>query len=168
MTANSVRLIRPPLLSAERCDPVFKSPRTSRLSTAQANGVRYERSAGKAVAILAKRIGATLERNPWFRFTDANGPGACSPDALLWLDQLALIVVEIKYTWTPTAQSKMQGLYLPVINRALSPPIIRSLIICKTLIPSAPQPIDSLGDGTQFSAQISPTYQWRGQGPIIW
>lgn len=168
MTANPVRIIRPPLFTAQRCDPIFRTPRPSRLSPAQAAGVRYEAKVRRAITALAKKIGATVEPNPWFRFVDSVGPGACSTDALLWLDQLAVIIIEVKYTWTPTAQTKMQGLYIPVVNKALEPPIIRSLIICKTLIPGAPKPIDSLGDGTQFSAHIAPTYQWLGQGPLIW
>lgn len=168
MSTNPVRTIREPLLSAERCDPVFKTPRPSRLSPAQANGVRYESKVRRAVTALAKRIGATIEPNPWFRFVDSNGAGACSPDLLIWLDQLAVLVVEVKYTWTPTAQAKLQGLYLPVVNKALAPPIIRSLIVCKTLIPGAPKPIDEIGDGTQFSARSAPVYQWLGQGQLIW
>lgn len=166
--ASGTRLIRGALTSASRCPAVFSKPRTSRLSPAQANGVRFENKVHKALAILAKSLNARVERNPWFRFIDSNGPGACSPDAILWLNPVLALIVEVKYTWTPVAAPKLRGLYIPVVNLALKPPIIRSLIVCKNLTPDSPRPISRICEGTQFTAREPSVYQWLGQGPLLW
>lgn len=155
-------------MSASRCAPCFAKVRPSRLSPAQANGLRYENRVHKALAVLAKTLGANVEQNPWFRFTDQNGAGACSPDSILWLDQELAIVIEVKYTWVPTASTKLRGLYLPIVDKVLKPVILRSLVICKNLTPESPRPIDGIRDGTQCSVAQAPVYQWLGQGPIRW
>ena len=165
-----IRLIRGALTVAERTTPRFAKVRTSRLSPAQANGVRYENKVHRALAVLGKSLDATVERNPWFKFVDANGVGACSPDAILWLDPGFALVVEVKYTWVPGASVKLKGLYGPVINCALRPHILRTLVICKTLVPDAPEPISGICDGTASTATASqaPVYHWLGQGPLVW
>lgn len=169
MTSAPNRQIRGRLTLAERCAPRFAKARASRLSPAQANGIRYENKVHRALAVLAKRLPAVVEKNPWFHYIDANGHGACSPDAILWLSDLGVVlVIEIKYTWVPTAEAKLKNLYLPVVNVALEPIVLRSLVICKSLTPDAPKPIDAIGEGTLFSSTSSPVYQWLGQGPLIW
>ena len=166
-TNTPSRLIRGPLTLASRCPPTFTRVRTSRLTVPQAAGIRFENKVHKALTVLAKTLGAKSERNPWFTFTDSVGTATCSPDALLFLDATVL-VVEVKVTWTPTAATKMSGLYLPVVNAALRPVVLRSLIICKTLLPETPRPIDFIGEGTLMSAREAPVYQWLGQGPLRW
>jgi len=165
---ESIRLVRGGLSYAERCEPAFSKARTTNKSVAQANGIRYERKVHRALAVLAKYVGAVVEHNPWFKFVDINGIGICSPDAILWMEPALALVIEIKYTWIPTAGVKLRGLYIPVVNAALKPAILRSLIICKNLTPQSPQPIESICEGTQFSVNNSPVYQWLGQGPLIW
>lgn len=165
-----IRLIRGALTVAERTSPRFGKVRTSRLGVAQANGVRYENKVHRAIATLAKTLGAKVEKNPWFHFRDANGDGACSPDCILWLDPGFALIIEVKYTWVPGASVKLKGLYLPVINCALRPHILRSLVICKTLVPGSPEPISGILEGTAFTATASqaPVYHWLGQGPLVW
>jgi len=166
-STNSTRLIRGTLLSASRCPQLFSRPRPSRVTPAQALGLRYEFRAQKALGILAKELRGTLERNPWFKFTDSNGPGAASPDAILWLDSDVALVVEVKYTWVPTAAPKLLGLYIPVVQKALSPNFVDGLIICKTLTPDSPRPIDQIHKGAIPPMNPS-VYQWLGQGPLVW
>ncbi len=165
-----IRLIRGALTLAERCDPLFAKARTSKSQPAAAYGIRYERKVHRALETLAKSIGAKVERNPWFHFRDANGDGACSPDSILWLDPGFALIVEVKYTWVPGAGVKLRGLYSPVVNCALRPHILRTLVICKTLTPESPAPISGILDGTAFTASAAqaPVYHWLGQGPLIW
>jgi len=167
--SNPTRLIRGNLSYAGRSPPVFAKARASRLSPIQALGVRYENRLHKALAGLAKELGTTLESNPWFKFRDDNGTGACSPDALLWLSSHYFgLIVEVKYTWVPTAAPKMQKLYLPVVHRALEPVILRSVIICKNLTPDSPKPIECLHKSMDGGGYATPVYQWLGQGPLCW
>lgn len=166
--ATPDRIIRGALASAARCDPPFAKVRPSRLSPTQAAGVRYENKVHRALAALGKSLPASVERNPWFKFFDENGPGCCSPDAILWLDPALVLVIEVKTTWVPTASAKLRTLYIPVVNAALKPAILRSLIICKNLTPDSPKPIENICEGTQLSIHNPPTYQWLGQGPLRW
>jgi len=156
------RLIRGPILYAARSAPVFAKVRTSRLSPTQAQGIRYENQVQRALGNLGKTLSAKVELNPWFKFQDSIGIGACSPDVLFWLNN-ELTIIEIKYTWVPTATPKLSGLYIPVIGAALNPTTIRSLVICKNLTPNSPFPIENLSRTREGSV-----YQWRNQGPLTW
>lgn len=162
------KIIRGPLAFAERCDPVFKKVRTSRLSPAQANGIRYENKVHKALETLARGTSMTYERNPWFRYGDENGRSSCSPDGILWLDQHTALTIEVKYTFPASALDKMKGLYLPVVATALRPKTIRGLIICKTLTPEALKPISCASDALAGPATVVTVLQWLGQGPLRW
>lgn len=166
--APGLRLVCGPLSIAERRAPAFAKPRPSRFGPAAALGIRYENRVNRALGALAKSLGATLEKNPWFHFVDNLGHAACSPDSILWLDPSLALVIEIKYTWTPLASIKLAGLYVPVINAVFKPAIIRSMVICKTLTPDSPPPISRILEGTQFSVSQAPVYQWLGQGPLLW
>ncbi len=166
--ATQTRLIRGALTFAARCPPTFGKVRTSRLSAPQAAGIRYERKVHRALAVLAKTLHSTVEVSPWFTFTDSVGSGTCSPDAILWYDGLVALVIEIKTTWVPTAHTKLSGLYLPVVNVALKPLVLRSLVICKNLTLDSPRPIESIGEGTLMTSHEAPVYQWTGQGPLRW
>ncbi len=167
MTAvNFSRQVRGPIIFATRCEPAFAKTRTSRLSAAQANGVRYENSVKQALAVLAKPLHAVLERNPWFRFADSIGKASCSPDAILWFDNELALVVEVKYTWVPTAETKLRELYIPVVKFALKPTYVRSLVICKTLTPQSPEPIIHVREA--LGAASPAVYHWLGQGSLFW
>ena len=161
---TSVRIIRGRLTFAERCEAQFGKVRTSRLSPAQANGVRYENKVHKALTALGKSLPTTVEHNPWFRFKDDNGFGSCSPDAILWFDgYFTALVVEVKYTWVPTARVKFENLYAPVLRAALGPENVLSLIICHNLTPDAPKPIENIGSDYNHAV-----YQWLGRGGLVW
>lgn len=169
-TVSAVREIRPPLIHSTRCAPVFSRPRPSRLTPQQAAGLAYEKKVGNALSLLCKRLGpdAKLEKNPWFSFQDANGTGACSPDNLLIVERAGLVlVVEVKLSFLPTALTKLARLYVPIVNATLKPLIIRSVVICKNVIPGTPMPISGLGS-TEMTASSAAVYQWLGQGPILW
>lgn len=166
--APSLRLVCGPLSLAERRDPLFAPSRASKLNPAAAFGIRYENKVHRALVVLAKSLGAKVEKTPWFHFKDQIGSAACSPDAILWLDPSMALVIEVKYTWTPLASIKLAGLYVPIVNAVLKPAIVRSMVICKTLTPDSPPPISRILEGTQFSVSSAPVYQWLGQGPLIW
>lgn len=164
--SSAQRLIRGDLAWASRSDAVFAKVRASRLSPAQAHGVRYESRTQKALTTLGKTFGIKVEHNPWFKFSDSNGTGACSPDSLLWLDPETILVIEIKYTWVPTAAPKYNGLYSPVIRKALNPDQIFGLILCKNLTSPAPKPVGQIS--ACLASRLPSVYQWLGQGPLEW
>lgn len=157
------RHLRGPLAFATRIPPLFRVGKLARLTPAQAQGIRYERKVGVALTALAKGIGAKLEHNPWFRYTDATGTRSCSPDYLLVLDDLAL-VVEVKNTWVPTAEPKLRNLYIPVVSHVLRPIQCGAVIICKNLVADAPAPTLALADAFRLS---TPVYHWSS-GPLHW
>lgn len=165
------KILRGPLAFAERTSPVFKKVRTSRLTPAQAAGIRYENRAHRAMESLAKTVRGTTvtyEKNPWFRYGDQNGPSSCSPDGIVWLDNYVALVIDYKYTFPAPALDKMRDLYIPVVREALAPKVIFGLIICKTLTPVAPKPIDRLSDALLGAGTTIPVLQWRGEGTIRW
>lgn len=158
-TSDTIRQVRGPL-SAERCS-ARPMPKVSNIYGKM--GLAYEKKACVALAALAKKIGATFEAQPWFRFNDANGNGQAVPDFLLKLADITL-VGEIKYTFTPDAVTKLRGLYLPVVlattrTRALP------LVVCKTLTPDCTRTIFNLRDAFA-SHELIPTLQWLGSGVI--
>lgn len=92
---------------------------------AKALGVRYERALARSLP------GAT--HGQWWEFWDANGRGFCQTDLFLPVGE-AVVVLEVKYTWTPLGHSQLERLYLPVLRMALGRDVI-GLVVCKKLIP---------------------------------
>lgn len=170
---NTLRMIAPPIYQAERiaCPDRFAnaSKQTSKMTPAQRLGIQYENKVKRALQSMASQIGDShVEENPFFRFRDSIGVGICSPDAIFWVGDLFAIIVEVKYTWTPLAQIKLTRLYYQVVNHILAPRILRTLVVCKNLVPHAPAPIASIFDGTNLSSVNSPVYHWLGQGALKW
>jgi len=132
---------------AQRCEKISFPRSTSPRTLA---GLRYERQVIKAL----KKQFPDLEHNPWFEYFGEgyDSTKVCSPDALLFYkDNNDVIVVEIKYTYTPQALEKLTALYCPVValatGRSPSP-----LVIYKIATPMTP-----IG---------FPCFQWRGNGPL--
>lgn len=83
----------------------------------QKKGLLFEKRVGKS---LASRFGK-VESGPWFNFIDANGPGICQPDLVVWgklQGQEVRLVVECKLTVTEEAFLQINHLYVPVVGLA--------------------------------------------------
>lgn len=97
-----------------------------------------------------------VEPDAWFIYNDGL---VCSPDILIHDNEFGfIIVVEVKYTYTPAAIEKLIGLYCPVVSRALRVPT-KPLVLVKNLIPDCPPARLSIS-----SALLSPVplVQWIG------
>lgn len=157
------------VLSASRCTAKFGAPRTSRLNPASASGIRYERHLAKALSTLAIEHNLILESQPWFSYSRSECPVRqrefCAPDFLLYpSNQSWFLVIEAKQTFYQAAFEKLDQLYLSVVSRAYGTRV-HGILICKTLIPGAPKPIDSL---SQYEPSSSSVYHWPELSPLRW
>lgn len=117
--------------------PFGRTPARLRGSAAQRAGIRYER---KAIKFLTKEFGKDFTPSQWFQFTDMYGKvHFCQVDGLIRINNF-LILCEIKVTFTSDAWFQLRKLYEPVIRKALNPPRLASLIVCKSFDPAVPFP----------------------------
>lgn len=144
-----------------------RAPRVHQPSKSQQPGIvlglRYER---RLVSELRKTFTGrpfTVEHNPWFYYRlDDGTSGACCPDILLHDEELSLTwVIEVKYTWVRDALPKLENLYCPVVELALSVNTT-PLVITKRLTPESPMPKLGL-----LTPSVSKLFQWAESGPIV-
>lgn len=125
----------------------------------KAAGLRYERA-------LARALPGTLPGR-WFEFEDAAGHGFCQTDLLLGWEGHAC-VLECKYTWTREGHQQLEELYLPVVQAALSRPVL-GLQVCRRLVPELTregvQVVSSLQAGLVGALQGRRcAWHWLAQG----
>lgn len=152
------------LISAQAEDkgpwPKGRSPRG-----AKAQGLRFE--------ALVHRGVPSSTRGQWWHFCDANGPGWCQTDVLLIGSTFAL-VLECKLTWTPEAGKQLGRLYKPVVEKALSRPMVgvtvirglgeqwrEALRLGETLVEDLPSAISLAKAGGR------PVLPWRGATGLL-
>ncbi len=150
------------LIGAVRAESPWGKPRGS--NPAAKLGLRYER---RVHTELKRHLDLghiiDLEHNPWFSFTDSCGTNYCCPDFILHAPR-GVFVVEVKYTWVPSAVEKFRALYSPVCAHVAQEPVY-SLIICKNMVPGAPKPRSSLGDALMYTESV---LHWPANGRIPW
>lgn len=93
-------------------------------SRAQRAGIRYEQSLAEAIPI--------ADHGVWWHFADRNGPGWCQTDLII-RGLRADLVLEAKYTYTDEAWDQLEGLYLPVVAKALRRPTL-GIQVCKRFL----------------------------------
>lgn len=122
---------------------------------AKALGLRYEN-------LLAKALKGRATHGQWFHFIADGEPGWCQPDLLI-VGKRQVLVLEVKLTYTPMAESQLADLYLPVVERAYGRPA-RGLIVAKNLTPEAPpQVFESIADAVTAGAPLGLVH-WLGRG----
>ncbi len=96
------------LLQVEACTPPAFSTNQVFKGMA-AKGKAYERKVGAALTRMVEdgAIPGELWLGPWFKFTDANGPGLAQPDALILQDD-GVIIVEAKLKQTVAALPQIE------------------------------------------------------------
>lgn len=154
------RQIQGRLALAERClRPAFL-PKGRPRAAAKLAGLRYERAAAQALEGLAVH-------GPWFHFEDAKGEGWCQPDLIFPCKALgAAFILEVKLSWVPEAEPKLQGLYLPVVAKALKCKTF-GVVLCKNLSPATPGAVHSNLDAA-LRASLSEGVAmlcWDGRSP---
>mgnify|MGYP007100099903 CR=1 FL=1 len=102
----------------------------TRRSSAQKQGIRYER---EAQAYLSGLYGLDYVPSPWIRFESAGRMRFCQPDGLLFQPEKGRItIVEVKYQHTPLAWWQLLQLYAPVVAR-LFPKQLWTLDVCEVV-----------------------------------
>ena len=81
-------------------------------TTAQQSGISFE----KAVLKKLTSIYGKVEPSPWLYYKTPKRSGICQPDALLWLNDTHLCVVEIKLSWMRPVRQKLMTFYGPVVQ----------------------------------------------------
>lgn len=102
---------------------------------AKAAGVRYEKALAQALPI--------GDHGVWWNFCDSRGPGWCQTDVLLRGASREL-VLEAKYTYTEDAWEQLEGLYGPVVEKALGREVI-GIQVCKRFLGTPPRGVSVAG-----------------------
>lgn len=92
----------------------------AKLSGTALQGKRFENRIARALP--------AAEHGPWFEFCDSNGKGFCSPDLVLRLPK-AVLLLEVKLTWTFEAVAQLFGLYRPILAKVEDQPIFCGVIL---------------------------------------
>lgn len=126
---------------------------------AKGAGLRYERSLGK---MLPKSWLA----GQWWEFEDAEGLGVCQTD-FWWTGLMQTgLVLEVKYTWVPEAETQLTKLYIPVMELALGRSI-RGIVVCRTLTREAPRAHGRLADAIAATLGAKPpVWHWLEKTPV--
>lgn len=125
-----------------------KKPRLSRLQRA---GLAYE----KRVVRQSRRWWpkATVLHNPWIRFEDALGIRYCCPDVVVLAAEGGW-VLEAKLSWSPYAEDKLLGLYVPLCE-ALWERDFFGAAVCSSWRPEA--------EGEPLGSPTSRKFSW-----VLW
>ena len=122
-------------------------------------GLKFQREAIAAIKNAAPKEMNVLAE-PWFVY---NGENYCAPDCLIVDSEFHfIIVIEIKYTYTPAAIEKLKELYCPVVAKAFNLPT-KPLVLVKNLIPGCPIPAFSISSAL---LREIPLIQYLGTGKI--
>jgi len=81
-------------------------------TAAQRAGISFEKAVQKKLAFLYPRV----EPGPWLYYKTEKTANVCQPDALVWLAENKVCIVECKLTWQAAARSKLLSLYGPVVQ----------------------------------------------------
>lgn len=100
-----------PLLVAKYADYVPVFPVQQR-TAAQRAGISFEKAVQKRLQLLHKKV----EPGPWLYYKSARKSGVCQPDALLWLADDHICIVEIKLSWMRPARKKLLDFYGPIVQ----------------------------------------------------
>lgn len=144
---------------AERV-PAFATG-TRRPRGAKRDGLLYERLLAEALP--------EAEYGVWWEFEDQAGRGWCQTDLVL-VGTRSVLVLECKYSATDEAWEQLEGLYKPVLERALAKPVLGvqvarnlygkpqpGIVICHTLVEAIT--ISRAGNAR-------PLLHWKGLGPV--
>lgn len=147
----------PPILRANRANKRIYQSRAS--NSKGYVGLKFQRAAIKAIKDAVNKE-FIVEADPWFIYNEGF---VCSPDCLIIDKECGfIVVVEIKYTYTPAAIEKLHELYCPVVSKALALPT-KPLVLVKNLVPDCPIPAFSISSAL---LRPIPLIQYLGTGKI--
>jgi len=125
-------------------------------------GVKYEREVAKALPLAV--------HGQWWEFGDARGPGICQTD-LVWKGKKWVLVLEVKLTWTKAGHEQLEGLYRPVVEKAVGMPML-GVEVCRGLgreaLPRELQVAKSLAGAVELAkAGHMVALHWLGVTPLM-
>ena len=98
-------------IAARYADYVPDFKKTKRTSAQQA-GISFEKAVLKKLTAIYGRV----EASPWLYYKTPKCSGICQPDALLWLADDHICIVEIKLSWMRPVRQKLMQFYGPVVS----------------------------------------------------
>lgn len=102
-------------------------------TAAQRAGLRYEASVVKRLRTIVEKV----EAGPWLVYRAANKAGICQPDALAWLSDKFVVVVEVKLTHQQNARPKLVDFYGPLVQKVHPAAEVAYLQVFKNTKPAA-------------------------------
>jgi len=96
---------------ARYADYVPQFPKQKRTKAQQA-GISFERAVQKRLTFLYPKV----ESSPWLHFKTPRRSGVCQPDALIWLSDNHICIVEVKLSWMRPARKKLLEFYGPIVQ----------------------------------------------------
>jgi hypothetical protein len=117
---------------ARYADYVPDFPKAQRTSAQQA-GLNFEKAVQKRLGLLYPRV----EVSPWLYYKTPRRSGVCQPDALLWLSDDHLCIVEVKLSWMKPVRQKLMTFYGPIVAAIHPAPRLSFLQIYKNAKPAA-------------------------------
>lgn len=118
-------------ITARYADFVPDFPRLPPTS-AQRAGLNFEKAVHKRLVALYPRV----EISPWLYYKTPRRSGICQPDALLWISDDHLCIIEIKLSWMRPARKKLVEFYGPIVHAVHPAPTLSYLQIYKNAKPS--------------------------------
>lgn len=102
-------------------------------TAAQQAGISFEKTVQKKLAVLYGNV----EAAPWLYYRTPKRSGVCQPDALMWLADDHICIVEIKLSWMRPARQKLVSFYGPVVSAIYKKAKVSFLQIYKNAKPAA-------------------------------
>jgi len=96
----------------------------------KAQGVKLEET-------LAQGLLRDAQHGVWLEYSDANGHGFAQCDFLL--QRGFPVVIEAKLTWRTEAYAQLDGLYLPLLCKALGAGFVGGVVACANLTKDTPK-----------------------------
>lgn len=107
-------------------------------TAAQRLGLAYEQ---KVIDVLSAIYADKFMHSVPLLFEDRHGLHRCIPDAVLRLDDVSIVIIEVKLTHTARAWWQLERLYLPVIRQMVGPHArIYRAEICRSYDPGVAYP----------------------------
>ena len=107
---------------AKYADYAPQFPKQKRTKAQQA-GISYEKAVHKRLVATYPRV----EVSPWLYYETPKRSGICQPDALLWITDDHLCIIEIKLSWMRPARKKLLEFYGPIVQ-AIYPGVTLSYV----------------------------------------
>lgn len=127
-------------------------------TAAQRAGISFERAVVRRLKALHNKV----EPGPWLYYQAGKQSGICQPDALVWLSDDHLLVVEAKLSWVRSARKKLMEFYRPIVAAIYPKATLSCLQIYKNTNKAAHKKPVSIYELGKIPANKYRECQWLG------